>query len=713
MNEIQNKINIIENLKNEVFDDKIVTNFGMIKRYINEILEEELLEYENIKNTYLQMLKYFGKNIEDEKRVEILNQTKLKLALICDKLIEKLKANNTSSTSNIYFYYNKKSDFQSITNNYLSDFSLFDNLFQRIVLQDTMDIGQKVTIQEIFENKKIPQYQIIAFVSAITISLIRFYDENKFFILIDLFKDKNSQISMRALTGIIIAMSIHEKKVSVSSKLYSSLKLLNDEPNYDKVVELVILQLLKSLETEQIITQFEQEILPKMMKMGSQIDEITKEDDNEDLFDDENPKWDKLIDKDPEFFEKMQDFTAKQLEGSDIFSATLGSMKQFFFFDSISNWFIPFSISNPEISSWFGDFKNDEFLEHFFEVFEKAGYLCNSDKYSLCLYLNNMPKPVAKQSMKLLLGEIQAAVEAMESNEIDPTYRNKRDIVVQYIQDLYRFFNFNKNVKGYENIFKKNITPLTTSIVSIIDNYLQITDRAANLLFSIKQYNASKKVLEKLIELGENTPENYERLAFCYQKEKNYNLAIVNYKKVELFDYDKTWMYNKLAKCYYNIGDYRNALEYFKKVDELKPQNLNILLNIGRCLFEVDEFSEALNYFFKANYYFSEDINAMRYIGYSSYKIQKFETAQKYLNKCAEKTPIAFDFLLLGNICWINKDKSEAINYYITACRETTIKFFNEMWEEQAEYLLSTGISQQELNLTKEYVLYNISDKVL
>lgn len=707
MDEIQNKINIIERLKNEVFKDNIVSNLGMIKRYINELSEEETIEFENIKDTYLQMLKYYGKNIEDEKRQEILNETKLKLSLICEKLIEKLKANSTSSTSNIYFYYNKKSDLHLAINNYLSDNTLFDNLFQRIVLQDTLDISQKLEIQDIFENKNIPKYQLIGFVSAVTLSLIRFYDENKFLILIDLYKNKSNQLSMRALVGLIISISIHEKKVSISNKIYSSVKLLNDEPNFDKIVELTIIQLLKSLETEQIITQFEQEILPKMMKMGSQIDEITKEEDSEEMFDEENPKWDKLIDKDPEFFEKMQDFTAKQLEGSDIFSATLGGMKQFLFFDSISNWFIPFSISNPEIISWFGDFRKDDFLERFFEIFEKAGYLCNSDKYSLCLYLNKMPKLVAKQSMKLLLGEIQAAVEAMESNQIDSAYRSQRDIIVQYIQDLYRFFNFNKNVKGFDNIFKKNITPLTTSIASIIDNYFQITDRAANLLFTIKQYKATITLLEKLIEFGDNTPENYERLAFCYQKEKDYHSAIANYKKVELFDYDKTWMYNKLAKCYYNTEDYRNALEYFKKADELKPQNLNILLNIGRCLFEFDEYEEALNYFFKANYYFSEDINAMRYIGYCSYKIQKFETAQKYISKCIEKKTNAFDFLLLGNINWINQNKSEAINYYITSCQETNLKNFSEMWNEQSEYLLNRGITQQELNLTKEYVLVN------
>lgn len=68
-----------------------------------------------------------------------------------------------------------------------------------------------------------------------------------------------------------------------------------------------------------------------------------------------------------------------------------------------------------------------------------SALLCNSDKYSFCLSLAQVPE----SQRDLMMGQFSAenaAVQEMEKEELMKKEISRENISNRYIQDLYRFF---------------------------------------------------------------------------------------------------------------------------------------------------------------------------------------------------------------------------------------------------------------------------------
>ena len=63
-------------------------------------------------------------------------------------------------------------------------------------------------------------------VSAVTLSLLRVFDNKKFNFLLEAYKHEELQVNQRALVGIVIAISKHEKRIALYPETVSRLSLL-------------------------------------------------------------------------------------------------------------------------------------------------------------------------------------------------------------------------------------------------------------------------------------------------------------------------------------------------------------------------------------------------------------------------------------------------------------------------------------------------------
>jgi len=392
----------------------------------------------------------------------------------------------------------------------------------------------------------------------------------------------------------------------------------------------------------------------------------------------------------------------RQFSGSDIFSATLGNLKNFSFFKKISNWFMPFSADNQEIKAGLEQSIKPELAEKFLKIFQKASYFCNSDKFSFCLHIPEIASPMRNTAVNMIISEIEGAQEVI-SDEFEKT--KNQDIVVRYIQDLYRFFNFNNNFSGYKNIFKLDIGLHKADIFKNLNNYNQLVRSSAELLMSQKMSFHAALTFEKAIKNGLNEPEVYEKAGFSFQKTKNFEKALKNYKKAEYFDRNKKWLYKKIGFTNLKMQNYKQALEYYKKAEIEDADDIATQTFIGRCYLELGKFEDALKNFFKADFFKPDNVKIMRSISFCSYKLEKYKQAEKYALKCTEKEPHKFDFFLLGNISWLNKNKTEAIQFYTTAMSEfkTFLEFKTEFWEFK-NFLLEHNISEFDYDLMVDYL---------
>lgn len=695
----------LEKIKNEIFDGKISWAIKHIENNYLKDYPDIQTELDEIKNTYRILLDYFSKNTEDPQREEIIKKTKFQLAQIVDIIREKKKIPLAQNhPENIYSFFNSKIDLNSLLSLLSQNHETIDNVFIHIILTNRFDANIESNFLELIENSELPIYYKHSLIGALNLSIIRFYDNKKMQILLKLFKSDDIETKIRAACAIIIALMMHYKAIKNSNLIYSQIKLLEDDETFMSFAPIIIIQLIKSLETESIITEFQEQIIPKMNQLNTKLKKLGIEDPNEELSDEENPLWKKLTKGEKEIFKKLEEMTEKILEGSDVLSATLGSLKRFSFFEKIHNWFVSYNPQNHELEEALYQV-SEKSRTKFLNTLQKAFYICNLDKYSLCLFLTDMPTFMAKETIKILSNEISRTSEL--ENEINKEANNEKYRIIHYIQDLYRFYHFDHYHRGIRNFFQtgeiKRLVFLIETFPSLHDTFLEAVD----ILIEIKRFNYAIEYLHFIIK---NTEEPdamlFEKLGFCYHKNDEPLKALEFYKKAELFEYDKKWLNWRMGLCLMDLQKFDEALEYFKKLETEEPNNFKILKKIATCLLETNKFEDALKVLLKIDYYYPDNLNVSRLIAFASLMVLKFDLTRKYISKCL-KEPVDSDYILLGNLELLEKNNIQAAlkNYLIYAKKIKDPNLFIEKWQENIDLEAFKNYPKQILELIREYIL--------
>ncbi|MBN2892698.1 MAG: tetratricopeptide repeat protein [Bacteroidales bacterium] len=671
-------------------------------------------DFNSTKEMFNFMIEYFAKDTPDNQRENVYSQIQKQLVAQTSSLVEYYNAFQQTDFRNIYARYHQKIDYLPLLRKLDVDSSKLEDIFMRIWLTNKADNDFQNSVNDFIDNENISEDIKSVITSAITMSLIRYFDFQKLSVLFDIYLKQQGEFSIRALVGIILTLLVHENIAKIYPEIAFKLKETEIVEDNSKNFEYVFLQLIRSKETENIIKEFEKDILPQMKNMQNNfIENLDFEDfSSEKMMDDENPGWENYFDKNPEFFEKMEKFTMRQFDGSDIFSATLGNLKNFEFFRKASNWFTPFSADNSDVLLHLKDKLDDATLDEFLSAFEKASYFCNSDKFSFCLHIPDIAPAMREAAVKMLISEIDGTQEFLSEEDSPVKFDFNKNVITRYIQDLYRFYNFNNSFKGYPNIFKLDIGIHRSDIFKTIPSYKNIIRSCAELSFSQKFFNQATILFEKVVELGVNEADIYEKAAFSYQKLQNFNKALDNYKKSELFDHNKKWLFKKIGFALIKQNNYSEALEYYQKAEKEDPDDLATLMFIGRCYIALENYDEALKTYFKLDFFEPDNPKVMRSIALCSMMLDKYDQSEKYLLKTIEIEPTKFDFLNLGNLFWIKNDKTEAISYYITAISEyKNFKDFKKDFIENKHILEKLAISDFDIKLMLDYLLKKYFEK--
>jgi len=707
--EQKNILELLNQIKNNLYEQEISEAVIKIEKIYNsfpDIAKKD--DFFTTKEMFKYLLDYFAKDTPDPQRESIYNDIRKKLITQTDYLTEYFKAYHQTDFFNIYSKFHQKIDYYSSLINIENDTLKLEDIFLRIWLTNTTDVRFSDTMKSFFENQNIGEPNKCVIVSAISLSLFRFFDFNKLNVLFDVYINQQNEAGIRALIGIVVTLLIHYKSAGLYTEIKQNLREIDVIEETNRNFEFIFLQLIKAKETEGIIKEFEVDILPKMKEMQDDIIKGFNDFDSfssENMMDDENPGWENYFDKNPDFFEKVEKFTMRQFDGSDIFSATLGNLKNFDFFKKASNWFVPFYAENKEINDFLKGKIDDNLISEFLHNFEKASYFCNSDKYSFCLHIPDIAPVMRQTAIKMLVSEIDATQELLNEKYGNQKFQLNKSIITRYIQDLYRFYNFNKNFKGFDNIFKLNLGLHNNKIFDVIDNYSGILRSCAELSFSQKFFTDSIKLFTQTIDYGVNEADVYEKLAFANQKILNFDEALNNYLKAELFDHNKKWLFKKIGFCYLKTENYEEALKYYSKAEKEDAEDLGVLMFIGRCYISMKNYDTALKNYFKLDFFQPDNPKVMRSLAFCSLMLDKLEQTEKYLLRTIEIEPEKMDFLLLGNIFWIQKNKKEAISYYITAMNEfKTFTDFKKTFIENKDKLLQYGVSEFEITIMLDFL---------
>lgn len=552
---------------------------------------------------------------------------------------------------------------------------------------------------ELLQSVLIAPNDLAIMVSAVTMNLLRVFDAKKFIFLSEAYKHEDLQVSQRAIVGMVIALSKHEKRIGLYSEIKSLLSLLCEDESFRKNLHTIQMQLLISRETTKIDKKMREEIFPEMMKNAKQMNNPKFRFDESEDPEDRNPEWEEWMDKSG-MNDKIKEMGEWQMAGADVYMSSFSQLKHYPFFHQISHWFYPFDLNLPILAPLKKDFDSSVFSP--LRIIMNSDYFCNSDKYSFSLALLGMPETMKNLSIQQM--EEHARMNEEYRDKLEQLMQKKKEskgISRQYIQDLYRFFKLWRSHQEEEDIFRWKFNLWENAWLKEAFATEEIVKELAEYLLQKEYLEEAYTLFQKLAVFEPKRAEVYQKAGYILQKQKRYVDAIRHYEHADILQPDNLWTNKHLAQCNKLYGDLPKALEYYRKVEAVQPENLNVALQIGQCLARMEQYADALAYFYKVEYLEKNPDNARRAIGWCSFVSGKYEEALKYYRLLlAEPAPKGEDIMNAGHVYFVMQQMKKAIQHYQLA--QTYAKShtdFIEKFNKDKNILLAKGLQEEEIQI--------------
>lgn len=558
------------------------------------------------------------------------------------------------------------------------------------------------------ENPELPVRERSLFLSALTLSLFHRFDSRKVQVLMNAAASDDMQLRARAIVGLVIVMQMYDIRWSLYPELQSRLDIMSENQDFRKAIRRVIIQLIRSRETEQISKKIREEILPEMMKFNNlagrklNMEELMGGDSD---FSEKNPEWQKELEESG-LGKKLQEYSNLQLEGADVFHSTFASLKNFPFFSEIGNWFLPFDPSYSEFASLFPEDSGNNLLK---TAILDSGHMCNSDKYSFCLSLLQI-SPTQREMMMGKMGAESEEIKQLQKEAQDMNPAIDDEIISnQYIQDLYRFFKLHPYRNNFFDIFKLNLNFYEKKSIAPLISDVESMKKIAFYCFDKNNFSEALDVFNKLIEVDNKSDDIWQKIGYCKQMLNNQEGALEAYQKADLLKPNNSWIIKRIAHIYRSLKKPELSLDYYKKAAKLTPDNINTELNIGHCYLELNDYEQALNTYFKVELLDSKGTKSWRPIAWTAFLLKKYDLSQKYYQKILEEKPTTHDYLNAGHVELCIGNKKEAIEYYKKAVyQDNDFELFTMLFDADRDSLISHGVDAKIFPFLFDQIKYGL-----
>jgi len=701
-------------------------------------------QLENIGNTYKNMVKYTIEGIHDPQRHKVL--TRMLKSLL--ELADRVKQEILSRYSGWHTYWLKENSsreqslagksiietvddlvFKEELDEWLrqagavsldpeSDYSrkhrqLLTDIFNHLWLTDSYGEAENELIRVVMQSGKFEWHEHSIFVSAITLSTLRFWDAGKIKILASLYREKTDQVSERALAGLLLALFRHDRRIHIYPEVENLLRELSDDSIFREHLKITILQIIRSGETEKISKKLHDEILPRVAELKPRLEEKLDLENllPEDLMEGKNPDWSDMFKESEDLYRTMEEFSKLQMEGADVYMSAFANLKNFDFFRSISNWFMPFYPDHEAIDVLYRDEVLSGGTNELAEALYKTPFICNSDKYSLVLNLQHLPASQKEMMLKVFRMELEG-LEQMKDEEIglDPTKGFKTN-VTQYLQDLYRFFKLSPYRKEFDDVFRGTLDFHNSSLFGMVFNDSESLSTFADYYFGKDLYNEALDLYTELINDSPEEAQLYEKAAYCYQQLAEYEKALGMYRRAEILD-RKIWTLKKIGFCNRRIGKHGEALKYYMEAEQMDPGNMHTLAMIGHCYLDMEDYDAALKYYFKVEYNDPKNLRILKPIAWCYLVQGKYEQSKKYFDKIGQAGMTGHDYINAGHLALCMGERMKAIEYYRRSIVEGKMSKsdFQDIFDEDAEMLIANKIDPDDLPIITDYLFFDLED---
>jgi tetratricopeptide (TPR) repeat protein len=584
-------------------------------------------------------------------------------------------------------------------------------IFRHLWLSNSYNEAENSLSSAVLSCKDFLWHEKALYISAILLSGLRYWDEEKVHRLIDFAGEEDQEVSARALVALVILLYQHDHRVELYPNIIHRLKLLKEELKLEQNLEKIALQLIRTRDTLEIGRKLQEDLMPEMAKIKPKLEDKLKMDDiREELEEGRNPDWESVFSESDDLYRKVDEFMKLQMEGADVYMTTFAHLKQFPFFSEMSNWLVPFHGENPDLSEIYST-SSDEFdPDIFVDGLKNTPFLCNSDKYSFIFNLRYLPEEQKKMLSTAFLMEIEGLQEMISDEKLTSSDFTMRTVFIQYIQDLYRFFKISPFKNEFEDVFDGKLDLYRSNFFREIVEDDSITRNIAEYLFEKDHFEEALDIFRMLLKENPDDRELLEKAGFCLQKLGNYRDAVSTYELIDLSSEASMWTLKNMGICYRKLGDYKSALEVYGRAAALQADDQTIESLIGFCHLKLGSYETALKHYFKIEYMNPGNQHILRPIAWCYFALGELEKSDKYFARVFEAKPGHYDFINYGHVQWALGKKRDAVELYLQSLRDLKFEMgdFQKTMEEDRSILIQNGILEQDIPLMLDYLHYRL-----
>jgi tetratricopeptide (TPR) repeat protein len=586
---------------------------------------------------------------------------------------------------------------------------LIRSIFNHLWLTDYYGEAEFSLIDIIYGTGKFRWYETATMISAITLSALRVFQVEKISIMLRFCNLDDNQLKGRALAGLIILMQYHKERLPLYPEVNEWLNSACSGDRFREHCRIIVLQILRSRETEKLGRKLTEEILPQVARLKPKIEEKLDLDNimPDNPADDRNPDWSDMFGDSEEIFRSFEELTKLQMEGADVYMQAFSNLKHFDFFRDFGNWFMPFHPDHEAVDEVFRDEILGPGTNELAEALYKTPFICNSDKFSLVLNLKHLPSAQKTMMLKVFRMELESLGQFEETESTTDPFRNFRVTITQYLQDLYRFFKLSPYRKEFEDIFEGRLDIYNSPFYRDYCSSPESDTSMADYLFSKDFFEDARDLYQARLKEEPSSVQLYEKIGYCYQQAGNYEEAVKNYKMAELIE-RRSWTIKKIGLCLRKLGRFEEALDYYLLAGDADPADKSTILMTAHCWLDLKDYESALKYYFKIEYEQPDNVKILRPIAWCYLALGKFGESQKYYERLTRSELNAHDYINIGHLYLCMKKKKEAAEYYrqsLMAADFNRESFLTTMKYDE-EILLKHGVDPADIPIITDYVLF-------
>jgi tetratricopeptide (TPR) repeat protein len=584
-------------------------------------------------------------------------------------------------------------------------------IFNHLWLTDYYGEAEESLVDILRRSGKFEWYEMASFVSAITLSSLRIWDPAKLSLLARLYKDPAQHVPERALTGLVLSLYYYDDRLSLYPEVMQTVRELAANNSFRENCRLVVLQAIRSRDTEKLSRRMNEEILPKVVKLRPRIEEKLDLDAilGENTEEGQNPDWSDMFKDSEEMFKTMEELTNLQMEGSDVYMSAFSGLKKFDFFRELRNWFIPFYPDHEAVDAIFRDEILGPGINELAEALYKTPFICNSDKFSLILNMKFLPAEQKNMMLKVFRMELEGLEQMKYDSELTDPSAVFRTNLTQYIHDLYRFYKLSDFKNDFDDLFMSRLDIYNSFFYRDVCGTTTDDRSLADYFFGKEYYDDALALYLSVIKSVSDDAELHEKAGYCYQKTGEYEKALDKYTMASIID-PKTWTLRKIGLCLRKLNRNHEALNIYLRALKSEPDDLTSILMTAHCYLDTGKYEEALKYYFRIEYQNPGNVKVLRPIAWCYLMTGKFNEAERYFERLAEAGLTPHDMINMGHLALCQANPRKASEYYINALEsgKMTVETFMNIFNDDTPVLTANGVSPEDLPIVIDFVLMSL-----